>query len=919
MSQLDIPLEATTPQADIKLQPVKEANAIGGFSLATRARETPGVAALMHPVNPIAFLRLFTIPVIAAAGVTGAFHEFGAMAVLIILAAVLFLCPMLCPYKYECITFGELNEKAMQAARVFRKHGVTRGDKVLFAVPPSPEMLACFFGLIEVIGAVPVLINPLIGRKPFLNAVRSSKAQYMVSRPLVNFAAMIMRSPFASVKTKFSSSSFSLSTSIWGHPCFHKNKAAVDVEADFGQQGSFAPADALLIVYTSGSTGHPKPVVFTHGMMAGQRKALMTLFPPGQTGIIAVVPWLILSVGMGMTAVLPPFNISRPASGKPEDILSVLRAIPSTSTLIASGVVWRRLAEHCAAKKIVLPPNFGGMTGGTALSLKAFRLMREAMGGDGKKLVCAYGSTEGQPLCFVDGDQILSDDATAKILAGKGMCSGVIAPGCQMKFIKDELGPLERMSGDIEVGLGDIGEIVLAGETISPRYEDEKANAYTKIADDTLETTSKVWHRTGDLGRLDVESGMVYFCGRKAHMILVQNPTSTTKTKLYSVPLEAVMELHPAVQRAALVGVKLTHLGAETREIPVVLIMPQADIKWTADLERELLSVTRRVPGLDNNYPYACIERVLPYLKKGGFPTDATHNTKIRRELLSKELEHWKEFTTMTVAAPLKCNPIAHESTLKATSSPLLAPIAPENFSSAVDCFIDALADDPVTRYVYDPLGADTTAIYRAKHHVYSFGCRASMMVAPVSTVCYEPSSSSDSSDQTPSAGSLVAASLWFPPGVQADDTNVVIKAQGYKLPSQVGLAVAKRMMVDVAGSIETAKKQVLKEYGCSAYWHLVLLGTLPGKQGQGYGSRLLADRCNAVDAVDGGQWMYLECSKKENVPFYEKHGFVLAKTVFVDKAKTVALYLMVRPPISETLRKSSYVAVDMSEVIKKD
>ncbi|KAJ3170475.1 hypothetical protein HDU87_008769 [Geranomyces variabilis] len=631
-------------------------------------------------------------------------------------------------------------------------------------------------------------------------------------------------------------------------------------------------------------------------MLDAQRQALKTFFPPGETAIIAVVPWLILSVGMGMTAVLPLFNISRPASGTPKKLLATIREV-APSTVIASGVIWRKLAEHCHSKKITLPPKLKGMTGGAPLSLRAFRMMAEAMSGDGSRMLCAYGSTEGQPITMINGDEILSETTLSNIARGKGMCSGRITPSCSLKLIQPSLGNVEHMVDSLEVPPGQVGEIIIAGDTVSPRYDEEEANIRSKISD-----KGRVWHRTGDLGTIDRESGMLYFCGRKAHAVCVERAINTgtvARTTLYTIPVEAVLEQHAAVDRAALVGVRLIHLGARTAFIPVILVVPRGKTPWTPTLERELLALAHGVKGPGaGTYPYRLVQRVLPYLKRGGFPSDATHNTKIRRDLLAIELEQrWGIVRSLAVNASLASTfPIqADPSALRAASGPHLAPLSPENVSSAVDCFIDSLADDAVTKYVYAPLAMNADANFAAKRAVYSFGCRAAMSISCVSTVGYEVTGKSEHNDDV--SGVVVASSMWLPPGVSADDATLLMRCGGWKLPLKVGLAVTSRLQ-NVSSAINREKQHMLDEYGISVFWHLVLLGTLPSHQGQGYGSRVLKDRTDAVDSTDGGQWMYLECSKEKNIKFYEKHGFFVARTVFVDKEQQVPLFLMIRRPV---------------------
>jgi GNAT superfamily N-acetyltransferase len=57
-------------------------------------------------------------------------------------------------------------------------------------------------------------------------------------------------------------------------------------------------------------------------------------------------------------------------------------------------------------------------------------------------------------------------------------------------------------------------------------------------------------------------------------------------------------------------------------------------------------------------------------------------------------------------------------------------------------------------------------------------------------------------------------------------------------------------------------------------HWHLGPVGVDPQSQGRGVGSALVADFCRRVD--DAGALAYLETDKRENVPFYEKHGFTV-------------------------------------------
>lgn len=76
-------------------------------------------------------------------------------------------------------------------------------------------------------------------------------------------------------------------------------------------------------------------------------------------------------------------------------------------------------------------------------------------------------------------------------------------------------------------------------------------------------------------------------------------------------------------------------------------------------------------------------------------------------------------------------------------------------------------------------------------------------------------------------------------------------------------------------------------------HWYLAVLGTHPDHQGHGLGGALIrgiTDRCD-----EQGLAAYLESSKEKNVPYYERHGFVVTDTVSVKDSPP--LWLMRREP----------------------
>lgn len=96
-----------------------------------------------------------------------------------------------------------------------------------------------------------------------------------------------------------------------------------------------------------------------------------------------------------------------------------------------------------------------------------------------------------------------------------------------------------------------------------------------------------------------------------------------------------------------------------------------------------------------------------------------------------------------------------------------------------------------------------------------------------------------------------------------------------------------------------SALNQIDRQHPSEPHWYLGVLGTDPDHQGKGIGSSLLAPVLRRCD--DEGMPAYLESSKEQNVPFYERHGFAVTGTY--DFAKGPRTWLMWRDPRPPTER----------------
>ncbi|KAJ3083237.1 hypothetical protein HK102_001177, partial [Quaeritorhiza haematococci] len=555
------------------------------------------------------------------------------------------------PYVWRQLSYGELHRESQRCAEVLRAAGVQKGDRVLFLVPPSPETLITFFALLEV-EAVPLSVNPLIGFWPFLRAIKSARPSALIAPLFLYPLLAIFPSYFASIQLRFVTSRPPVSipsvtdTLI---PCVRvdaktlkypaitekstpPSKTAND-DSDFINDPIFSSG---ILAFTSGSTGHPKPVHFTPSMFTSQRDIIFASQPllasPNTTALVGVVPWVILIVASGTTVALPTFNIAKPAHGRPTQLLRTLRDIKEINVMIASPVVWTNLAGHCVENGMKVPGSVElGLCGGMTLSLRNHQRILDALA-EGSRFCLLYGSTEAQPIAGVYSHEILDAEHVRNAKMGGGYCAGKVADGCELKIMRLEFGPVPEFDPKMEMPTGEYGEIILTGSTVSTHYADKSANHRSKITEHlTLPSgapTTRIWHRTGDTGYLD-SNGFLWFCGRAAHTLRTHH--NGDRKIIPSACVEIVVDEHPAVYRSALVGI-----GEDRENVTPLLIIELKDRKGMGEEEKKRIAkeILERVDGTTRFR--GLIRHVWFYA--GTFPTDATHNSKIRRELLCKEV-----------------------------------------------------------------------------------------------------------------------------------------------------------------------------------------------------------------------------------------------------------------------------------------
>ncbi len=495
---------------------------------------------------------------------------------------------------YLTLTFAELDAEAAAWGRKLAAAGVRPGDRTLVMVRQGLPLIAAVFALFR-LGAVPVVIDPGMGRKNFLACVARSRPRVLLGLPLAQVMSRLFRSPFATVSIR-----------VWasGSPTARLAAAAAADPAPPADHVPSAATDLAAILFTSGSTGAPKGVCYEHGMFDAQVRLIREAYgiTPGEVDLPLLPIFALFNPALGLTTIVPEVDPRRPAAADPAKIVQAILQ-ENVTTSFGSPTLWLKVSEHCRAHGLALPGLRRVLSAGAPVPAALWAHARTLL--PNGCLHSPYGATEALPVASVAGSEI--DPASVR-----GACVGRPLPGITVRIIPLTDAPLARLAETRALPPGEIGEIIVQGPVVTKEYDHlPAATAAAKIAD----ADGGIWHRLGDCGYLD-DSGRLWFVGRKAERV------ETAGGPLFTEPCEQVFRQHPRVARCALVG-----LGPRGRQDPALVVeAPPPGAGDARAFAAELRALARAHPHT------AGISRFYFHPR---FPVDVRHNAKIHRLTLA--------------------------------------------------------------------------------------------------------------------------------------------------------------------------------------------------------------------------------------------------------------------------------------------
>jgi long-chain acyl-CoA synthetase len=441
------------------------------------------------------------------------------------------------------LTYGELDGRATQVAAGLHALGIRPGDHVALSCPNVPWFPIAYFGILKC-GAAVVPLNVLLKPREIAYHLKDSAAKALLAfegtpeLPLGEMAVaaaaeascphciLMPRDPSAPPAV----SAITLPSIMKDASAFHSPRRE--------------PHDTAVILYTSGTTGHPKGAELTHANMVGNAVTSFDMFRPAfESGVDRQHVTLITLPLFHSTAQTTQMNAGLYGGFRlvllPRfDPAAVLEAFAREQVGLWVGVptMYWSLLQHARASGVDVGRAAASLrlcaSGGAPMPVQVLRDFEQTFGA---RVLEGYGLSETAPVVAFNQLQRPSRPGTV----------GLPVFGVELRCVDEH---------DVAVRPGERGEVLVRGPNVMKGYYNNP--------DATAEAKRGGWFRTGDIGQFDAD-GYLAIVDRKKDMILRGG------FNVYPREVEELLMTHPAIALCAVVGVPDERLGEEVKAFVV--------------------------------------------------------------------------------------------------------------------------------------------------------------------------------------------------------------------------------------------------------------------------------------------------------------------------------------------------------------
>lgn len=416
------------------------------------------------------------------------------------------------------ISYAEVLRESCRVASAVRAAGAKQGERVAILLDNSPEFVYAYFGIL-LNRSIIVPVNHMFKREEIKYILDDSGA-----------IGLITSAAYASIADELKAMTENLAFVL---QVSGAKEQPVDTSFARFVGGPERPAEPAVFLYTSGTTGHPKAAVLTHGnLLSNIHSSSQCIRVTPKDTFISFLP-LFHSFAATVCLLMPLETGARTVIMKsPRPIKKLLRTIRRNRVSIFVGIpsIYGILKDM--KLPAFLPPFLLRFLNPVRLAISgAAALPVEVFLGFEKKfrlpLLEGYGLTEASPVVSLNP------------LKGprKPGSIGLPIPDVKVKIINDRgqtLGPEQE------------GELCVRGPNVML--------GYYKKEEDNRQTLKEGWLLTGDMAKID-RDGYVVIMGRKKDMVNVRG------LNVYPREIEEVLYRDPRIREAAVIGVPDPHKG----------------------------------------------------------------------------------------------------------------------------------------------------------------------------------------------------------------------------------------------------------------------------------------------------------------------------------------------------------------------
>lgn len=437
-------------------------------------------------------------------------------------------------------SYAELEGAIGKFAAGLKELGVGKGDHVALLLGNTPHFIISLYATMR-IGATAIPINPIYTSDEISFIIQNGDVKTVVALDLLLPLVEVGVKAFPQVENYIvCETTPDVGEKMSALSDAAKEKAKLFTQVLGSAQGFAEPVevdndDTAVILYTSGTTGHPKGAMLTHGnLFSNARDVGDYLKMNGDDRVIATLPvfhvfalTVVVNAPLmkGATLLLTPrFSPAEIFELAAKYDATVFAGVPTMYNFLYQF----EQADVASFKNIRL-----AISGGASLPVSLLHAFEEKFN---VRISEGYGLSEASPVtCFNPLDR-----------ERKAGSIGMSIVNVENKVV-DEFGE--------EVPVGEVGELIVRGPNVM--------KGYYKLPEDSALAIRNGWLYTGDLARQD-EEGYFYIVDRKKDIIIVGG------YNVYPREVEEVLYAHEAVIEAAVVGYPDENFGEKVHAFIVL-------------------------------------------------------------------------------------------------------------------------------------------------------------------------------------------------------------------------------------------------------------------------------------------------------------------------------------------------------------